>query len=505
MQLIRAFDDLFLHLQPCFKRSETFERAKALAYAHLITYGRHTITRMICSKNKQHQDWSSDYKFFSQRKWDACDIQCHILREAEHYSHWPEGALVGVMDETFIRKTGKNISKVCTLRDPLSLPYHTNLTPGIRFLQGAIMVNPENRLDTCRAIPFYLKEAAPARKPKRNATEEDIIEFKRQQKEKKVSVQAHRAVLEMREHIDKLPNGKNRLLFMSVDGSFCNKNYLRGMPENIICIARARKDLKLFKPYTGSRNGTGRKKIYGDRLPTPEQIRRDHTYPWQKAQIFATGKYHELRYKSIGNVLWQRGTGRERKRLLIIAPLRYRKSKHSKLLYRKPAYLLVPDSNISDDVFLQYYFLRWDIEVNHRDEKSIIGMGDAQVRSEASIERSPQFSTIVYSLLLLASIKAYGPTRTEDYLPLPKWRKHTERRPSTLDILSLFRREIMIAQLQTDIEKKEKCMSKNKRKRKKPRSLIMARKRGFINDNNQEQKPLKLPINIISALLYADS
>ena len=105
----------------------------------------------------------------------------------------------------------------------------------------------------------------------------------------------------------------------------------------------------------------------------------------------------------------------------------------------------------------------------------------------------------------MASIKAYGATRTDDYSPLPKWRKHADRRPSTLDILSQFRREIMITQLQRDLEQKTKEMTKNKRHRKKPRSLIQAKKRGFISDQNDDKKPFKLPINIISALLYADS
>jgi len=30
---------------------------------------------------------------------------------------------------------------------------------------------------------------------------------------------------------------------------------------------------------------------------------------------------------------------------------------------------------------IQYYFDRWQIEVNHRDEKSLLGVGQAQVWS----------------------------------------------------------------------------------------------------------------------------
>jgi hypothetical protein len=410
------------------------------------------------------------------------------------------------MDESFRKKTGKKIPKVSTLRDPMSLPFHTNLTPAIRFLQASVIINPEDRMDTTRAIPVYFQEAAPAKKPKKNDSEQIKERYKREQKANRISIKGHEALFKIRQRVNELPNGTDRLLFATVDGSFCNRNFLRDIPENTVVIARARKDMKLSRPAEyNNHQGRGRRKIYGDRLPTPDEIRRDDSYCWRTERIFATGKYHDLRYKIVSPVLWQKGTGKKRCRLFIIAPLRYRKSKNSKLLYRDPAYLLVTDEDIPEKYLLQYYFLRWDIEVNHRDEKSLFGLGDAQVRSPFSVERNPQFTILVYSLLLLASMNAYGATRTDDYLPLPKWRKQIDRRPSTLDILSQFRREIMVAQLQRDLEQQTIKMPKNKRRRKKPRSLIEAKKRGFIPDQNRDTKPLKLPINIISALLYADS
>jgi hypothetical protein len=461
---------------------------------------------MICGKNDQQKDWSADYKFFSLRKWNVDDLYFEILKETDHHSNWYRNSVLIAMDDTARKKTGKKIPKVSTLRDPMSLPYHANLTPAIRFLQASAIINPADRIDTARAIPIYFQEAAPAKKPRKNASEQLKEQYKREQKLKRISVKGHEALLKIRKRIDKLSNGEDRLLFATVDGSFCNRNFLRNIPDNTVIIARARKDLKIFRPVEyNNHQGKGRRKIYGDRLPTPDEIRRDDSYPWSTERIFAAGKYHDLRYKVISPILWQKGTGQKRCRLFIIAPLRYRKSKNSKLLYRNPAYLLVTDEDIPKKYLLQYYFLRWDIEINHRDEKSLLGLGDAQVRSPFSVERNPQFTILVYSLLLLASINAYGATRTDDYLPLPKWRKQIDRRPSTLDILSQFRREIMFAQLQRDLVQKTIKKTKSKKRQKKPRSLIEAKKRGFISDKNRDKKPLKLPINIISALLYADS
>jgi hypothetical protein len=180
-------------------------------------------------------------------------------------------------------------------------------------------------------------------------------------------------------------------------------------------------------------------------------------------RIFAAGKYHEVRYKTLAPVLWQMGTRRQPYRLIVIAPLGYRLKKGSKLLYREPAYLLTPDLKTPVEQLLQYYFLRWDIEVNHRDEKNLLGVGDAQVRDPDAVARNPQFAVATYSLLLLASIRAYGAWRTGDYLPLPSWRKEVQRRPSTLDILAQFRREIMMTQLAINLEQQAQSKNENKK------------------------------------------
>jgi len=95
------------------------------------------------------------------------------------------------------------------------------------------------------------------------------------------------------------------------------------------------------------------------------------------------------------------------------------------------------------ETLIQAYFDRWEIEVNHRDEKSLFGVGDAQVWSAQAATRTPQFQVAVYAMLLLASLMAYGAKRTDHYLPLPKWRKDEVRRPSILDIIALFREELM--------------------------------------------------------------
>ena len=145
--------------------------------------------------------------------------------------------------------------------------------------------------------------------------------------------------------------------------------------------------------------------------------------------------------KSSHNVLWRRGAATRPLRLIVIAPQPYKLSNHSRTNYREPAYLLTTDLTNSLSLLIQYYFDRWQIEVNHRDEKSLLGVGHAQVWSPLSIPRHPAFAVASYSMLWLAALQTFGPHRTEQFCPLPKWRKKTSRY-STLDLLTLLRKEI---------------------------------------------------------------
>ncbi len=90
---------------------------------------------------------------------------------------------------------------------------------------------------------------------------------------------------------------------------------------------------------------------------------------------------------------------------------------------------------------LQAYFDRWQIEINHRDEKSILGVGHAQVWAELSLPRVPALMVATYSLMVLSALETYGPTRTIAYEPLPKWRS-AARRPSCQDLVTLLRKQI---------------------------------------------------------------
>jgi hypothetical protein len=128
--------------------------------------------------------------------------------------------------------------------------------------------------------------------------------------------------------------------------------------------------------------------------------------------------------------------------LIAIAPTPYRKSQSKRLYYRDPAYLFTSDLRRSAKQLLQIYFDRWQIEVNHREEKDTLGIGQAQLWNVTSVPKQPVLAVAAYSALLLASLQAFGAERGKAYAELPKWRRNA-RRPSCLDLITLLRKEMV--------------------------------------------------------------
>jgi hypothetical protein len=92
-------------------------------------------------------------------------------------------------------------------------------------------------------------------------------------------------------------------------------------------------------------------------------------------------------------------------------------------------------------VLIQANFDHWGIEVNHRDEKEILGVGQAQVWNNHSVSKVPALLVAMYSWLLLTGLECHGPMRSGVYEPLPKWRRGAKR-PSCQDLVTLLRRQL---------------------------------------------------------------
>lgn len=323
-------------------------------------------------------------------------------------------------------------------------------------------------------IPVDFQHLPPPAKPHRQAPPHAWEQYRQEARRCHLNAQAVQRLAQVRE---RTPGA--RPLWTVVDGRFTNRTVLKNLPANTTLIGRLRKDAKLYALPEAEPAGRGRRQLYGQRLPTPDEIRTQAAIPWQSVTAFACGKVQTFHIKTLAPLRW-RTAGQQDLRLVVIAPLAYRKTKNGKLQYRDPAYLICTDPDVPIALLLQAYIWRWDIEVNFRDEKTLLGVGEAQVRTPQAAQKVPATAVAAYSLLLLAAAKAYGPAGRPDELPPPRWRTHRAcQRASTALLVNQLRFELW------------------------GQAIDQKNFSGFTSTNPSNQKPEKFPSDVHSALFYA--
>jgi hypothetical protein len=463
MKLLPPFLNLIQQWRPCFADYRTHRRAVGFALSLLVCLGRRTISRAICAQQRQFQSWAADYKLFSCSRWSPRSLFDVVLKLALAMVSVTQPVVIA-LDDTITRKTGRRIPNASTLRDPLSPPYNTNLVWALRFIQAVLLICPTDGIGAARAIPIAFNLAPPVKKPKKKkpssvtspdknhtsghgktagkkTTDPEWKQYYKMRRQHGLSAQGALLIGDIRSRLDAIAGFTQRILWVVVDASYCNLTVLSRLAERTVLIGRTRKDIHL-SALPEPQSGRGRRRVYGKDLGTPEQMRKDDSIPWQRASIFAAGRSHQLRYKSVGPVLWRRGAQHRHLRLLIIAPLAYHA--HGHRLYRDPAYLLVTDPAADVVPVLQAYFYRWEIEVDQKDEKDLLGVGQAQVWSKQAVSHQPAFHVASYAMLLLAAIQSFGLNSTTALPPLPHWR--IRKPPTRLSAAQL------IARLRSDLE-----------------------------------------------------
>lgn len=435
MTLLAQFLEIVADWRAVFPQQRTFQRAVRQALGSLVCLGRRCLSRILWTWGGQNRSWSAEYFLHSRCPWQPQDLFAPILRRALAYCR---GRLVGVaVDDTRLPKTGRCIRQAFYQRDPLSPPFHVNLLLGLRFLQASLLV-PLHRFAPVgtRAIPIHFEEVSRVKKPGRRAPPQAWQQYQQAVKRHNLSQRFVDTLPQLRRALDEA-GGEKKTLIVAGDGSFCNRTCLRAARDRTELIVRARKDAALCLAAP-----PGSRRFYDVHKFTPEQVRQDETQPWKETKLVYGGKRRKVRSKEVAQVYWQGGAGKTPLRLLVVAPTPYRKRKSSRLYYRRPAYLLTTDLKNSAKQLLQIYFDRWQIEVNHRDEKDTLGVGQAQLWNVTSVPKQPVLSVAAYSALLLASLQAFGAERGAAYAPLPKWRRQA-RRPSCLDLIALLRKEMV--------------------------------------------------------------
>jgi hypothetical protein len=408
--------------------------------AGLVAPCRRTIANLICVCGRAQADWTADYRLYSRERVDPTLLFRHALREVEAQLR-PQAPLVIALDDTLVRKSGPHIFGVGYKRDPLGPAFQTNLVRGQRFLQlAAAWPGPDGQ---AQMIPIDFTHAPTPKKPGQRATAAQRQVYKEQQKQQRLNAVAGARL----NHLRSLVEAARRLIFCG-DGGYTNAEIVGHLPPNTVYIGRIRKDAVLHA-LPGAPGPTGRPASYGPEVSTPEQLRTDPSVLCQTIRGWAAGRRHEFKVKTFtAPVLWRKSGADRPLRVVVIAPIGYRLRQGSRLLYRQPAFLICTDPDLPLEELLQAYLWRWGIEVAFRDEKSLLGTGEAQVRGPAATRTQPAVTVAAYAFLWIAALKMMTGGAPPATLQPPRWRRRPkDAPPSTGDLLRALRCELWAPQI----------------------------------------------------------
>jgi hypothetical protein len=476
--ILPQFERLWSECLPSFEQRRVAERAQTLALSSLLCLGRHTVTGLLTTSGSQFHDWTAPYRLFSMDRIPMPELFSVVRRTVS--SSLPAGApFRAVLDDTLLRRSGLHTPGVGWRRDPLGPKFQTNFVRAQRFLQiSAVMPAQE---DSFRLTPIAFLHAPTVPKPKPKATEKELAQYLLAVNGSRLSLRAAQEMIQLRQSLDQDPGGKSRTLIVAFDGGYTNSTVLKKIPPNTTCIARIRKDANLcYTPDPALMKTRGRRLCYGAQAPTPEQFRTDDSEPWQTMTFQHRGITHELSYKRRQNIMWRTAGAHQVLQLIVIKPLAYRPRKGARLQYRDPAFLICTDPMLDTRQVIEAYFQRWDIEVNFREEKTLLGVGQAQVRAEKSVESVPAFTVAAYGMLLVSAQRAFGDSNV-GLLPQPSWAESSKgSRTSTQQLIHQIRAEVW------------------------GRGLGIDSFSGFASKLTPETKPEKSNFPLASAVCYAN-
>jgi hypothetical protein len=436
---------LFDLARPAFVQQRSFERARALAASSLACLGRRTLSGVLCAGGQQFRDWSSTYRLFEQERMDL-EALWRVPLQATLQALPSSAPVVALIDDTLVHKRGRHVAGTAWRRDPLGPKFSPNFVWANRFLQLSLALPADSAspISSARAIPIDLQHAptpAKLKAPAKNDPEQ-LKMWKKAAATAAVSALGARRIQSLRQAVDQQPGGTQRSLLVCADATFTNRTVLKDLACRTALVGRIRKDARLYAlPAAEHQNqsGHGRRRVYGQRLPTPEELRQDDAHAWQSVQAFAAGRTCSFDVKYFSPVRWKVGSGSRDLALLVVRPVGYCVRLRARS-YRQPAYLICTDLNLSVQQILQSYLWRWEIELNFRDEKTLAGLGQPQVRIDSALRTSAAFTVFNYALLLLA---LHQSGLIHSPLPRPRWQRPRPQRPSTRittpQALSLFR------------------------------------------------------------------
>jgi hypothetical protein len=395
-----------------------WQKAQLLAIGAILVPGQRTVTAILRILGLEADPHFQTYhRVLNRARWSSLAVSELLLA-------WlvkvfvPGGPIILGLDDTIERRRGAQIKAKGIYRDPVRSSHsHFVKASGLRWL-SLMLLTPIPWAKRVWALPF-LTALAPSERyyAGRVRKHKKLTDWARQ-----VLFQAHRW----------LPGRK---LVVVADASFAALEFLECMTRlaNPICmITRFRLDAALYEPAPPRKPGQkGRPRKKGKRLPTLVQVLANPNSPWKTVVIphwYGQGQ-RKVEIVSDTAVWFHNG--------LPALPIRWVLIRDPKGRF-EPQALLCTDQKVRPEQIVQWFVLRWQVEVTFHEVRTHLGVETQRQWSDLAIART---TPALLGLFSLVTLLAHTHARHAKF-PVRQAAWYRKPLPTFSDALAIVRQEL---------------------------------------------------------------
>ncbi len=396
------------------KAERIWDWAKVLLIGAILVPGERTVAAILrvmgCSDDKQFQN---SHRVLNRATWSSRELSRRLLLLLARLFVPGNEPLIMGMDETIERRRGHKIAARGVYRDPVrSSKEFFVKTNGLRWM-CLVLLTPIPWACRVWALPF-LTVLAPSER----------YHAERNQRHKTITDWAWQMILQV---VHWLPGRK---LVIVADGTYAVLEFLRKVSQlpGVSILTRLRLDACLYDPAPVREAGKkGRSALKGKRQPKLAERLHDPQTVWQKHRLsWYAGTTREMEIAT-GTALWYHSP---------VPPVAIRW-----VLIRdpqgqcEPMALLCTDHQAEATPIVEWFVLRWTVEVTFHEGRAHLGVETQRQWSDLAILRTTPALLGLFSLVTVFAQQLLG----EQAFPIRQAAWYTKALPTFSDTLAFVR------------------------------------------------------------------
>jgi hypothetical protein len=372
IQVLRQFEEVF--------SERVWEWAKVLLIGALLVPGERTVASILrvmgCSDEKQFQNY---HRVLNRAKWSSRELSRRLLTLLVCLFVPATAPVLLGIDETIERRRGRKIAARGVYRDPVrSSKEFFVKTNGLRWI-CLMLLTPIPWALRVWALPF-LTVLAPSER----------YHQERKMRHKTITDWAWQMILQVARWIP------GRQLVVVADGTYAVLDFLRKVSHmpHVCVITRLRLDACLYDPAPLREAHTkGRTALKGKRQPKLAERLHDPNTIWQKHTLSWYGGTTREMEIATGTALWYQSP---------VPPVTIRwvliRDPQGKY---EPMALLCTDQEAEAVQIVEWFVLRWAMEVTFHEVRAHLGVETQRQWSELAILRTTPALLGLFSLVTI--------------------------------------------------------------------------------------------------------